>query len=142
MAGLILLFLILLFLFIAFLQRQEQINLTKTQLFLQLYERLKKDEGFKRVEQILDDSQSFDFMMLSGDGKESFDEYLRFLDSLIQMEIPNRFAKREAELLFARPAELLNRQYLVKNYIAQNYKNLDQVLSLSSKEEKKSLSRK
>ncbi|HEY8559125.1 MAG TPA: hypothetical protein VIL74_01895 [Pyrinomonadaceae bacterium] len=92
------------------------------------------NENFRKIERRLDDSETFNFYELITHDKESFDEYLKFFETIVVMKIPNRFSKEEAELLFGRPSELLNRHYEVRKYIANNYRNLDTVLALNSKE--------
>jgi hypothetical protein len=110
----------------------------KAEVFLRLSERIRKDAGFKKIERILDDSESFNFVTLIENEKESFDEYLRFYDSVVLLEVPAQFTRPEADMLFARPSELLKRHYFVRNYIAdENYKNLDAVLKLSENADKK-----
>jgi len=126
---LLLLLPIILLLFIVVHKQNEQQNLMKMGIFLQLYEKIHKDESFKRIEKILENTESPDFEQLVKNEKEGFEEYLRFFDSVVLMRIPNYFSKHEADLLFARPTELLTRHHFVRNYIAaQNYKNLDAVL--------------
>jgi hypothetical protein len=111
-----------------------QADLLKALLFLQIYEMLTVNENFRKIERRLDDSETFNFYELITHDKESFDEYLKFFETIVVMKIPNRFSKEEAELLFGRPSELLNRHYEVRKYIANNYRNLDTVLALNSKE--------
>lgn len=137
MEALIFLILPAILVFGFFQQSIERNRLIKAQLFLQLNEKLSKDSNFRKVERILDDSESFDFSRLLGEERESFKEYLQFFDSLIQMNIPNQFARHEAELLFGRATELLNRHFEVRNYIAVHYKKLDKVLESNSQENKK-----
>lgn len=126
-----------LLLLVYFQQSIERNRLIKAQLFLQLHEKLSRDDDFRKIERLLDDSESFNFSRFVEAEKESFEEYLRFFDSLIQMQIPNRFSKPEAELLFGRASTLLNRHYQVRKYIFENHKNLDEVLELNSQEIKK-----
>lgn len=118
----------------------DQQKLMRAELFLQLYEKIYKDESFRRVENILGNSEDPDFQKLIENEKENFEEYLRFFDSVVLAKIPERLSRDEADLLFSRPAELLKRHHFVRNYIAtRNYKNLDAILKVNS-EETKSLS--
>jgi len=109
----------------------------KARLFLQLYEKIHQNENFRRIERILENSESPDFALLRENEKENFEDYLRFFDSMVVTKIPDHFSKEESDLLFARPAELLNRHYFVRNHIAGNYPNLDAILTLNTQETKK-----
>jgi len=142
MEMLILLFLLLIFILLLIIvgKQHEQNNLMKAGVFLRLYEKIHKDASFRRVENILENSEDPDFQKLIENEKENFEEYLRFFDSVVLAKIPNHLSKPEADLLFSRPAELLKRHHFVRNYIATgNYKNLDAILKVNS-EETKSLS--
>ena len=105
----------------------------KASLFIQLHEKLKNDEMFKKVATVLDCEQDSPLLNSSILSNETFKEYIDFLNSYISVGGINHFSKQDLETLFGRHSELLKRHKIVRDYIIENsYQDLARALDIKT----------
>ncbi len=129
---LLLLLLIILFLILFIILNSINVSVTSS-LFIQLHEKLNNDVKFRGVKSLLnceDDSPSLNSKILAN---ENFEEYVSFLNSLVNMGTLNSFSKQELETLFGEHSELLKRHQVTRNYIVErNYTKLASALNIKT----------